>query len=281
MKRKIAVIVLFAVAMLALSGCQCRHEWTEADCGTPKTCTKCGETEGEALGHDWQEATCAAPKTCARCGKTEGNALAHSWKEANYQDPKTCTLCGATEGEPLTPSFVEHGLPEEPQRISSLRKGAPIKYVVSCSGDTPYKTSGSLRFSNYRVFESDETHEEKAGYEWRAIHCLIECSGYNAKTYGVQFSVWANDYYTLTDFETDEVYTINHHGVDYRECIVSLEGTSEVWVDDTYHYSVDIYFRTPVGYDGMILSFCSQSFGDNDLELYDMVDENTLFFRMD
>ena len=28
------------------------HDWTDADCDTPKTCAVCGETEGVALGHD-------------------------------------------------------------------------------------------------------------------------------------------------------------------------------------------------------------------------------------
>ncbi|MBR2570550.1 MAG: hypothetical protein IKE30_00240 [Clostridia bacterium] len=54
------------------------HTWREATCTEPKTCTECGETEGEALGHQWgegkviQEATCrtAGVKsyTCVRCG---------------------------------------------------------------------------------------------------------------------------------------------------------------------------------------------------------------------
>lgn len=38
------------------------HEWKEATCAEPKTCAKCGETEGEALGHTWVEATCEEPK---------------------------------------------------------------------------------------------------------------------------------------------------------------------------------------------------------------------------
>ena len=43
-------------------------------------CTGCGELlrEGDAfpaLGHDWQEATYTAPKTCKRCGLTEGEPL--------------------------------------------------------------------------------------------------------------------------------------------------------------------------------------------------------------
>ncbi|WP_418596742.1 hypothetical protein [Hominenteromicrobium sp.] len=34
----------------------------------------CGMTEGEPLGHDWKAATINYPKTCVRCGKTEGEA---------------------------------------------------------------------------------------------------------------------------------------------------------------------------------------------------------------
>lgn len=58
----------------------CRHAWVEAACENPKTCSKCGKTEGEALGHDVavfkviREATCqqdgSQSGTCNRCGKT-------------------------------------------------------------------------------------------------------------------------------------------------------------------------------------------------------------------
>ena len=81
------------------------HIWKEATCETPKTCTKCEETEGSALGHSWKEATCEAPKTCTVCGKTEGSALGHSWKAATCETPKTCTVCGKTEGEALGHSW--------------------------------------------------------------------------------------------------------------------------------------------------------------------------------
>ena len=58
------------------------HTWAEATCEAPKTCSVCGETEGEALGHSWVEATCEAPKTCSGCGLTEGEAL----PDHNYVD---------------------------------------------------------------------------------------------------------------------------------------------------------------------------------------------------
>lgn len=38
------------------------HVWKDATCTEPKTCTVCGETEGEPLGHDF------ADNVCTRCG---------------------------------------------------------------------------------------------------------------------------------------------------------------------------------------------------------------------
>ena len=125
MKRKICVALLALACLVVFAGCQCEHQWVEADCVTAKTCSLCGETEGaplghrwlaaactaaktcevcgtvegEALGHSWVEATCAAPKHCEVCGETEGEALAHTWENATTEQPVTCSVCGATEGE--------------------------------------------------------------------------------------------------------------------------------------------------------------------------------------
>ena len=54
------------------------HKWNDATCTEAKTCSVCGETEGEALGHNWNDATCTEAKTCSVCGATEGEALGHS-----------------------------------------------------------------------------------------------------------------------------------------------------------------------------------------------------------
>ena len=53
----------------------CEHDFEDATCEKPKTCKKCGATEGKPLGHDFMDATTDAPKTCRRCGKTEGEPL--------------------------------------------------------------------------------------------------------------------------------------------------------------------------------------------------------------
>ena len=53
----------------------CVHDWIDATCTTAKTCSICGQTEGEPLGHTWEEATKYTPKTCSTCGQKEGNLL--------------------------------------------------------------------------------------------------------------------------------------------------------------------------------------------------------------
>ncbi len=103
----------FAMVLLALFMaffvCACGHEhtWVEATCISPKICSVCGATDGEALGHSWIEATCTTPKTCSACGATEGEALGHTWAEATCTEPKTCSVCGATEGEALGHTWAE------------------------------------------------------------------------------------------------------------------------------------------------------------------------------
>lgn len=99
MKKKLIVLLLAVCCLLVFSGCCFHSEWYAATCETPKTCVKCGETEGEALGHTWVDADCTTPKTCSACRLTEGEALGHSWVDATTEAPKTCTTCSATEGE--------------------------------------------------------------------------------------------------------------------------------------------------------------------------------------
>lgn len=85
----------------------CDHEWMNATCTSPATCSLCGETAGEPLGHSWVKANCIKEKTCNICGLTEGKPLGHKWDEATCTTPKTCDICGETEGEPLGHSWVD------------------------------------------------------------------------------------------------------------------------------------------------------------------------------
>ena len=114
--KKFCVAALTAALCLSLAACgECKHQWKEADCENPKTCSLCGETEGKALGHDWQGGDCQNPQVCARCGK-EGQILdTHQegeWEKTsidvenslqNYE--KKCKVCGEpldVKSEPAT-----------------------------------------------------------------------------------------------------------------------------------------------------------------------------------
>lgn len=71
--------------------------WTitkDATCtesGRKERVCSCGEKETQAiaaLGHNWSNATCQKPKTCLRCGSTEGSTTSHSTRQGY------CSICG-------------------------------------------------------------------------------------------------------------------------------------------------------------------------------------------
>lgn len=104
-KKRLAGLVCMLTLLLILTGCQCKHEWKNATCTAPKTCAKCGQTEGVALGHTWQAATCTEPQKCSVCGAVNGEALGHKsagWSEEQTDTVKaisvsteSCEVCGA------------------------------------------------------------------------------------------------------------------------------------------------------------------------------------------
>lgn len=82
-----AAVVLIAVAAIALPNHGAPTEGGNAHASAPDPApTVCADGE-----HEWIEATCTQPKTCARCGETEGEPLGH-----NFVD-NVCTRCGAYE----------------------------------------------------------------------------------------------------------------------------------------------------------------------------------------
>ncbi len=101
MKKIILFSATLIMCILLLSACGCQHQWSEANCVSPKTCALCGETEGEKLSHQWADATCTEPKTCSLCEETQGDVLDHQWEAANCLTPETCAQCGATQGTKL------------------------------------------------------------------------------------------------------------------------------------------------------------------------------------
>ena len=109
------------------------HDWMEATCLAPMTCSICGVTEGDLGEHRYSNSTCTELATCEFCGKTTGDyadhygnagtctqrqiCLAcgaefgdyqHMWIDANCIHPRMCWLCKITEGE-MTGHKMQNG----------------------------------------------------------------------------------------------------------------------------------------------------------------------------
>lgn len=308
MKKQYYIFGIFAVCFM-LTGCCMSHEWKEATCTEPKTCVKCGKSEGEALGHTWVDATCAEAKHCSVCGETEGEPLAHTWidatcieakhcsvcgetegeplehtlTEANYQQAATCEICGETVGEPLTPDFVKRNV-----KGQFMELGKTYDYVTVCVQDSNFKTVGQATVTDYQTFASDDIHEEKEGYEWKTVTVQLVFSDKNAQEYGVSTGNLFEDYYDIIGHADSMVYeknsatfTANWNGQEYTECrmILNDEGGwngNVLTIEQTYEWLL------PIGYDGAVVGVRDNFIPwEQGIYIFDVANDDTLFFRLD
>ena len=77
-------------------------------------CSNCGDQKTEtqkALGHKWTAATCTAAKKCSRCGITEGNALGHTTTSGKCgrcgQEISKASQCTLKLKQPLYVSYLD------------------------------------------------------------------------------------------------------------------------------------------------------------------------------
>ena len=62
------MVCLLSLIGLLLTGCSCEHEWQRSTCQAPRTCIKCGETEGKIRAHEGGNTACHTPEGCIICG---------------------------------------------------------------------------------------------------------------------------------------------------------------------------------------------------------------------
>lgn len=74
------------------------HQWIDATCTTPKTCSVCHETLGESLGHKY-DSDCDT--TCNVCLHERVTSVQHEFADATHESPATCKHCGETTGEKI------------------------------------------------------------------------------------------------------------------------------------------------------------------------------------
>ena len=164
--RKITYLLILTMCLVLFSGCCIKHDWQEATCEEPETCSKCGKTRGEELGHDWEKATCEKPKTCKRCGETKGKELGHDWIEATCESPKTCKRCDKTEGEPLEHEWT-FATVNEPKHCINCGKteGDPVSVeMISMDDITGGGWDYVCAYEDSIVCAKQKGNEVKAGF---------------------------------------------------------------------------------------------------------------------
>ena len=305
MKRITAFAIVTALLFL-LCACGHVHSWTEADCTSPRTCSSCGQTQGEALGHRWQEATCTAPKTCLRCGVTESAPLGHDWTKATCAAPKTCLRCGETEGEPLphTPTEADYQHPSVCSVCGAVCGPALeadfVKYGFDRFCETgvsyPYKTlskgrdreiTGTFEVTSYVITKGDgDKLEVTEGYEWRVVAFTASFPAADAEP-----KVIFDDYYdSLLMNETCGPDTVGgaawrvHWDGSLLRCNHREETLTEWNEDGSKTCSWIWYFHVPEGYDGVVIGAAKPtagSYAETRFDcFYEFCDEDSLFFRL-
>ncbi len=133
MKKFIFLILLLMTVTLLVACGECEHNWTDATCTAPSSCSLCGETRGNVTEHVFGEWSTAKEPTCTvngeqtracQCGETERSPLpaAHKLTQHNgktatctatgYEAYEACTVCDYTTYStiPLLPhDTVSHG----------------------------------------------------------------------------------------------------------------------------------------------------------------------------
>lgn len=238
------------------------HQWKDADCETAKTCTDCGETEGEALGHD---------------------AL-----EANYQDPSLCSRCGLELAPALQADMEKYGFTE------FMEVGTVYEYKTVCKYNTKLETIGEVTVTGYEIFDSAEGYPAREGYEWRVVEMQALFYDMKARRNGVSTSTQTESYYNITLLDDNDVYDeeadISTFSVSWHGQIMDVyEKMESEWSKWYYEgdrkqtiRTVKWAFCVPKGYDGMVVGFRNAAVEWVDgTHIFEYQPEDFLLFRLD
>ena len=140
----------------------------EATCtvnGSKERSCACGEKETETIiaSHAWKDATCTEAKNCSKCGLTDGSALGHTCSVG------TCTRCNTTVHPtvklPSTPMTVWY-YNRDSMKITELSYefNSSGDLIISFSGEKTYGKDSELIAFNYKVL--DENGYVLYTYRW-------------------------------------------------------------------------------------------------------------------
>ena len=104
-------IGIYIQSVKVIEAHNCAEYATGATCTKDAICSMCGAVlEGTKVSHSWKDANCTTPKTCSACKATEGEALGHT------TDNGECDRCHETIGGTTAPA--------EPTTLATFELGA-------------------------------------------------------------------------------------------------------------------------------------------------------------
>jgi len=307
MKKTLGIILAMLMVLSMLTACgQTPAETKPAEAAEQPAAeaeTTPAPEEPAEHEHTWVEATCTEPKTCSVCGETEGEPIGHSATEADYWNPSVCEVCGEELGPVLTPDFVTYKLDDE--RMMQL--GETYDYNTVTRDDPDMPTVAKATVDSYEIIPSAEDYdtgldtawnlEAKEGYEWRVVKMSVVFGDEAAQANGMKWYICRENYYdivghddsatTIEDAdaakEAIKTFMINYNGEEY-ECacygIDSLKGWDLTTRTNTLIICNAI--QVPVGYDGFVVGLMNSATAkwDEGVHIYDLADADTLFFRL-
>lgn len=204
MKKPAAIFFALVLAVI-MCGCCAKHSFSPATCTTAATCTKCGETNGSALGHNFSEATCTEAGICRRCGATQGSALGHKWVDADCETPMTCSRCGETDGKALGHSWTDATCTEAK---TCAVCGAEVSREISKAAHAP----GDWIIAEMPTKYADGTR----------VKLCTACG-----------AIVQTESFTLSDEELKELYKENCRSISYKD----LSRTPDAYMDEYVKFS--------------------------------------------
>ena len=197
MKRITAVFILLFI-MCLLVGCSCRHEWEDATCTKPQTCSVCGATEGTANGHSY-----GSDGECWDCGEV---------------DPKyTEMLAKCSLSVPTLPQTFSY---KDYNGVRSSVEITGISYEFNC--DYPDGTIGlTVKFSGKKTYDyKGNYHSDSCYIGWKLYdpsgNVVDDGTFYTPSlAVGESFSNQEVDVLYSWDGYTPGAYSLSLSGVDW------------------------------------------------------------------
>lgn len=87
----LVLILMLSLVLIACDTATDNPSSSDSDSSEKETSTVVNNGNNGSCDHKWADATCIAPKTCSVCGQTEGDVIDH-----NYQDG-VCAMCQAED----------------------------------------------------------------------------------------------------------------------------------------------------------------------------------------